>query len=43
MPHRKFEGDILLKRSLDLDVSQLGDLFLDLILIGHVGDMRRLT
>jgi hypothetical protein len=40
LPHRKVEGGILLDRSLDLKILHLGDFFLDLILLGHIGDRR---
>jgi hypothetical protein len=40
VPHRKVEGGVLLKGSLDLEVSHLGDFFLDLILNGHIGGRR---
>jgi hypothetical protein len=40
VPHQKVEGRVLLKRSLDLEVSQFGNFFLDLILIGNVRDRR---
>jgi hypothetical protein len=43
MPHGKVEGGVLLERCLDLEVSHLGDFFLDLILNVHVGDRRWLT
>jgi hypothetical protein len=37
MPHRKVECGVLLARSLDLEVSQLFDFFLDLVFLGDVG------
>jgi hypothetical protein len=44
VPHRKVEcGGVLLERSLDLEVSQLRDFFLDLVFLGDVGDRWWLT
>ncbi len=43
VPHWKVEGGISLNGGLNLKVSQLCNLFLDLILRRHVGDRRRLT
>jgi hypothetical protein len=43
VPHGKVEGGVLLKQSLDLEVSHLGDFFLGLILNRHVGDRRWIT
>ncbi len=43
VPHRKVEGRILLQRSLDLEVSQSGNFFLDLVFLGNVVDRRWLT
>ncbi len=43
MPHWKVEGGVLLDRSLDLEVSQLGNFILNFVLHRYVGDRRRLT
>jgi hypothetical protein len=43
MPHRKVECGVLLKRSLDLEVSQLHNFFLDLVFLRDVGDRRWLA
>jgi hypothetical protein len=43
MPHRKVECGVLLKRILDLEVSQLCDFFLDLVFLGDVGDRQWLA
>jgi hypothetical protein len=43
VPHQKAECGVLLERSLDLEVLQLCDFFLDLVFLGDVGDRRWLT
>ncbi len=40
VPHRKVEGCVLLQGSLDFEVSQSGNFFLDLVFLGNVGDRR---
>ncbi len=40
VPHRKVECGVLLKRSLDLEVLQLRDFFLDLVFHRDVRDRR---
>jgi hypothetical protein len=43
VPHRKVECGVLLKRSLDLEVLQLRNFFLDLVFLGDVGDRQWLA
>ncbi len=43
VPHQRVECGVLLKRSLDLEVSQLNNFFLDLVFLGDVGDGRWLA
>jgi hypothetical protein len=43
VPHRKVEGPVLLQQSLDLEVYQSGNFFLDLVFLGNVGDRWWLT
>jgi hypothetical protein len=43
VPQRKVECGVLLQQSLDLEVSQLRDFFLNLFFLGNVGDRRWLT
>ncbi len=43
VPHRKVECGVLLERSLDFEVLQLCDFFLDLVFLGDVGDRRWLA
>jgi hypothetical protein len=38
VPHRKVECGVFLQQSLDLEVSQLLNFFLDLVFLGNVGD-----
>jgi hypothetical protein len=40
VPHQEVEVGVFLESSLDFEVSQLCNLFLDLILVENVGDRR---
>ncbi len=38
VPHQKVECGVLFQQSLDLEISQLCNFFLDLVFLGDVGD-----
>ncbi len=40
VPHQKVERGVLLDRSLDLEISQIGNFILNLVLRRYVGDRR---
>ncbi len=41
--HRKVECGVVFQRSLDLEISQLRNFFLDLVFLGDLGDRRWLV
>ncbi len=43
VPHQKVECGVLFQQSLDLEISQFCDFFLDLVFLGDVGDRRWLA
>jgi hypothetical protein len=43
IPQRKVESGVLVNQCLKLNILHLEDFFLDLILLGHIGNRRWLT